>query len=309
MKNEDIKYSIIIPHHNIPHLLQRCLDSIPERDDVQIIVVDDNSDEDVVDFDNFSGKERTNVQLVFTKESKGAGYARNVGLSYAKGQWVLFADADDYFNYCINDILDEYIHSESDIVFFNANSVDSQTYLNENRTKYLNEYILMYKRNRERKKAIDLLKYKFGEPWSKLIKRSLIISNKIKFDEVLIHNDTTFSYLVSFYSSKISVDERALYCVTKRNGSVSRTIDDVRLLTRIEVFSRSSKFFKEHGICVDENRHYLQLAYCYWYNKPVFKRGFMLMRKKGYEKMEIILGMVFPAVKLLLKNMLGYKKG
>jgi len=39
-----INYSIIIPHKNIPHLLVRCLDSIPQREDVQIIVADDNSD-------------------------------------------------------------------------------------------------------------------------------------------------------------------------------------------------------------------------------------------------------------------------
>lgn len=38
-----IKYSIIIPHHNVPTLLERCVNSIPQRDDIQIIVVDDNS--------------------------------------------------------------------------------------------------------------------------------------------------------------------------------------------------------------------------------------------------------------------------
>ena len=48
-----INYSIIIPHKNIPNLLQRCLDSIPNREDVQIIVVDDNSDPNIVDFDKF----------------------------------------------------------------------------------------------------------------------------------------------------------------------------------------------------------------------------------------------------------------
>ena len=37
--------SIIIPHKNIPKLLERCLNSIPEREDIQIIIVDDNSDE------------------------------------------------------------------------------------------------------------------------------------------------------------------------------------------------------------------------------------------------------------------------
>ena len=41
-----IVYSFIIPHKNCPVLLNRCLDSIPIRDDVQIIVVDDNSDVD-----------------------------------------------------------------------------------------------------------------------------------------------------------------------------------------------------------------------------------------------------------------------
>lgn len=37
------KYSIIIPHKNTIHLLERCVDSIPRRKDIQIIVVDDDS--------------------------------------------------------------------------------------------------------------------------------------------------------------------------------------------------------------------------------------------------------------------------
>ena len=63
-----INYSIIIPHKNIPNLLQRCLDSIPNREDVQIIVVDDNSDPNIVDFDKFPGLNRSNVEVIFTKE-------------------------------------------------------------------------------------------------------------------------------------------------------------------------------------------------------------------------------------------------
>ena len=39
----NINYSIIIPHKNSAGLLQRCLDSIPQRDDIQIIIIDDNS--------------------------------------------------------------------------------------------------------------------------------------------------------------------------------------------------------------------------------------------------------------------------
>jgi len=41
-------YSIIIPHYNIPELLMRCLKSIPKRDDIQVIVVDDGSPDSFV---------------------------------------------------------------------------------------------------------------------------------------------------------------------------------------------------------------------------------------------------------------------
>lgn len=49
----EINYSFIIPHRNVPHLLQRCIDSIPKRDDIQIIIVDDNSDPKIVNFECF----------------------------------------------------------------------------------------------------------------------------------------------------------------------------------------------------------------------------------------------------------------
>jgi len=37
------------------------------------------------------------VRYFYTRESCGAGYARNIALREARGEWLLFADADDYF--------------------------------------------------------------------------------------------------------------------------------------------------------------------------------------------------------------------
>jgi glycosyltransferase involved in cell wall biosynthesis len=93
----NIIFSVIIPHKNRPDLLQYCLNSIPRRKDIQIIVVDDNSDEDKVNFNKFPGLDDEYVEIYLTKEGKGAGYARNMGLKHAKGKWLLFADADDFF--------------------------------------------------------------------------------------------------------------------------------------------------------------------------------------------------------------------
>ena len=83
-KNTSYHYSIIIPHKNTPRLLERCLYSIPTWDEIQIIIIDDNSNSESVDFSHFPGNGRKNTEVLFTKEGKGAGYARNIGLSHAR---------------------------------------------------------------------------------------------------------------------------------------------------------------------------------------------------------------------------------
>lgn len=68
--------------------------------EIEVIIVDDDSDPEKVDFEDFPGSDRCYTQIIFTKEGKGAGYARNVGLRHAKAKWLIFADSDDYFNDC-----------------------------------------------------------------------------------------------------------------------------------------------------------------------------------------------------------------
>lgn len=283
----EIFYSIIIPHHNIPKLLQRLLDSIPQRNDTEIIVVDDNSSSDIVDFEHFPGYNRADVQLIFDKRGGYGGYARNIGLSVARGKWILFADSDDYFNYCINDILNEYhdLDHQTDIVFFNANSVDCEKYTNSNRCNLLNNWITAYYNNSKSKEII--LRYRFGEPWCKLIRRSLIIEQNIRFEERSIHNDTAFSYLVGFHARSIKVDERALYCITTRIGSVSKEISEKKKLERIENFGSSARFFTNHGIPIHETRHFHQLYKCKKENTNTFNDGMKILHRLGFSTKEI----------------------
>ena len=109
-----INYSIIIPHKNIPDLLTRCVNSIPQRGDIQIIVVDDNSDQAYLDI--FPSFYRSDLEVIFTKEGRGAGYARNIGLKRAKGKWLLFADADDYYTGGFLDVLDKYKETSNNLI-------------------------------------------------------------------------------------------------------------------------------------------------------------------------------------------------
>ena len=61
-----MNYTIIIPHKNTPDLLQKCLGSIPERDDAEVIVIDDDSDKDIVDISRLNLYAKTIGSCIIT---------------------------------------------------------------------------------------------------------------------------------------------------------------------------------------------------------------------------------------------------
>lgn len=238
---KEYNYTVIIPHYNIPELLRRCLQSIPKRDDTQVIVIDDNSSDETKTKLNKFLNEFDNIELISLNENGGGGKARNAGLEKAKGKYILFADADDYFNYCIGSIFDEYISKDIDLVFFTSNSVESNTYQVSNFTK--DKYSIAVRNKDEFK-----LRYVYGVPWGKLINRSMIVKHDIKFQETFRHNDVGFSYLIGYYAKTINYDQRALYNYTFRNDSVSRNQSYESQKAALYVFGTKYVFLKSKGI-------------------------------------------------------------
>lgn len=278
-----INYSIIIPHKNIPHLLQRCLDSIPCRDDIQIIVVDDNSDPLIVDFDNFPGKNRNGVEVYFTKAGRGAGYARNVGLQHVKGKWVLFSDADDLFTNRLEYLLDKYLHSDYDIIYFKITSIDCVTGVPSSRGDVVNSII---------QKAIDtnnfdILKYQRLEPWAKIMSYKLIDDNKVIFDETIAANDLMFSIKSASIAKNIFVDEIPLYCLTSRFGSLAHTISLKVCDAKFAVVLNVNEYLRKIG-----KYHYrINIFYYIWYFRYF---SISLMLKKiayAFKKMPVLYAM------------------
>lgn len=240
----DVNYSIVIPHRNIPHLLQRCIDSIPCRDDIQIIVVDDNSDPTKVDFAHFPGKNNPNVELYFTKEGKGAGYARNIGLMHAKGKWLLFADADDYFTKNAFKVFDEQFNNEAEIVYFFSESVYDDTGETADRSTGYNSLIENFLKGIISEVQ---LRVRFEVPWAKMIKSELINRYQIRFDEVPAANDVYFSTLTGYYAKSIAVINQPVYVVTVNIGSITRRRNYNKSFSQFCVSLRKNAFLKKIG--------------------------------------------------------------
>lgn len=212
-----INYSIIIPHKDIPDLLIRCLNSIPERDDVQIIVVDDNSKDAETYKEKYPELSRPNLDLYLTKEGKGAGYARNVGLDHAKGKWLLFADADDFFSDQVNQIMDEYLGELSDIVYFDIDCVFSEDISKKSgRVDFVKMSSIYSDEDYEKKIRVTHI-----TPWAKFISRIFVKENNIKFQEIKWSNDVFFSTCAGVLAKKIKLSKDLLYIVTERQNSLA----------------------------------------------------------------------------------------
>ena len=121
--NSKIIFSVIIPHRNSIDTLQRLFDSIPDRDDVEIIVVD-NSPVKIKPI-----KCNRNVTLLYSEPNRGAGGARNVGIDYSHGEWLLFADADDFYTPDAFDTFFSHITDDVDIVYSEMGGMYEETKL------------------------------------------------------------------------------------------------------------------------------------------------------------------------------------
>ncbi len=252
-----INYSIIIPHYNIPDLLARCLRSIPKREDVQVIVVDDDSPNNERYMSTIPELSEKNVEFYVTRDRKGAGHVRNIGLQHAVGKWLIFADSDDFFVDDFSDILDEYVHDNHDIIFFNIKSCNC----------YETDKLLSSKKDRlfrEYEKSGNEMLFRVGgtEPWGKIIKRELVEKYNIKFQETLGHNDLLFSVMTGVKADKVKIVNRPLYWYVIREDSMGHQKKPEpieKIQDRILAWKSTQEFLNTEGI---KTRIYLPTIPC-----------------------------------------------
>ena len=243
-----ITYSFIIPHKNIPSLLQRCLNSIPSRTDVEIIVVDDNSNEESIK--ELNEISRDNLKIIYTKEGKGAGFARNIGVKNAHGKWILFADADDFFLPSLLEKLDLHKDQTQPIVLFhsicrdskNIDIIGSRQWLCNLFSKRLDDF------QRGKITALNLF-IGFGVPWAKMIQLSFLNKNKIVFEEVKFANDIGWitQIAIKIHQEDIVVSDKCLYCLTDREDSLFFSRNSEAFCCRVGVRYRQHELLKKNG--------------------------------------------------------------
>lgn len=240
------KLSIIIPHYNTPDLLQKLIESIPKLNDIQVIVVDDNSDKNLDALNIVKQKYKNWVEFYSNDTGrKGAGTCRNIGLKYANGKWLLFSDADDFFLEGMYKSVSAYFDSDYDEVFFTPTSIYVDTGEVSNRHVVFEKRINDYMSNPSRENLLKL-KISLTTPCSKLIRHDLIKKKSILFSEVLYFNDMLFSVKVGQYSEKIAVSSEKIYCIVRTKGSLTTHVSWDAYEVRLREYLNVCDFLKQH---------------------------------------------------------------
>lgn len=234
-----INYSVIIPHGNSLDTLSRAIDSIPNRMDIEVIVVDNSpvpiTKEDV--------KAERHYLLFYSARERHAGGARNEGINHASGKYLLFLDADDFYNEGAFDIFDRWLDNNLDIVFFDVTSKYSDTLEICRRSEYTNSLFRAFENGGD----VNAFRFKYYTPWCKLFLRQFIVDHAISFDEVEACNDLMFSMRTGEMALSVAADVSKPYCVTIRKGSLCFHTTKERSRIRYKVMISQCVYMKEIG--------------------------------------------------------------
>ncbi|GHT06107.1 glycosyltransferase [Bacteroidia bacterium] len=140
---KDLILSIIVPAYNAEKYIAKCLDSLLNQDleDYEIIVINDGSIDKTVEIVT-QYTEESNIISLISQQNQGQGVARNVGISNAKGKYLMFVDADDYLKENSISLQINRIEKEDiDLLYGNYEKVDVEGHvLNKTKIEKLTNY-------------------------------------------------------------------------------------------------------------------------------------------------------------------------
>ena len=204
---DSIKVSVIIPVYNAEEHLAQCLDTVLEQTlkEIEIICVDDGSDDSSLDILNeYAAKEPR--MIILTQENAGAGAARNKGLSIAKGEYLSFLDADDFFEpEMLESIYNKCKKTHADIgVFKVKNYYDVSQRIVSDKNSFVEQNI-------PRKEVFSPLEMQdkifttFQTwAWNKLFRKHFIEKERIQFQPIHRTNDMYFTNVALMLAKRIT---------------------------------------------------------------------------------------------------------
>ena len=201
---KDILLSIIIPAHNAASTLERLIKSIPISDDnIEVIIIENGSQDNTFEIAQRLANRHRCIRVL--QSEKGVSAARNEGLKCAKGKWIAFADADDWF---MPEALSEITeHTSADLTLFGYETGKNNRCVDSSGQNYF------------RGKECEIARVRmienptlYMQVWSKIFSSDIIRRNNLQFDTRLsFSEDSDFTLRYTKYCKSIYFSAKRVY--------------------------------------------------------------------------------------------------
>ena len=221
--------SIIVPVYNTEKYIRRCLDSITNFTDTEIVIINDGSNDNSEAIINEYVQTKGNI-VYYKKENTGIADTRNFGIEHSTGKYILFVDSDDYIEQGFADKLMNYTKDNIDLIKFKLQRVDEDGNIIEKVDGAVFEKTLG-------EKAFELLfptDVLIDSPCVYLFRREYLKQNDFKFQVGTYHEDFGLIPLILINAkSVVSIDYYGYNYVQSQN-SITRNEDYNKTIKKME---------------------------------------------------------------------------
>lgn len=266
------KVSIIVPIYNAEKCLVQCVESLVQQDygNIEILLIDDGSTDNSSAICDELQLKYERIRAIH-KENGGTASARNLGVSEASGDYVMFIDSDDWFELDTVSTLVSHMDTNClDIARFNYVREFGDRSL-EKKNTFLEERVYEGEECRSVcRQVLGLTDSELAHPENmnflssvcfNIYRRKLILDNGLRFEnfhEIGSFVDGLFNFDAFNYVKRFEFIDRAFYHYRKtNNASASKKYRSDYLSKQGVLFDKLEKVMEKHNIT-----DYARSAYC-----------------------------------------------
>lgn len=223
--------SVVIPCYNSTKYLDKCFGSLLSQtigfDNIEVIMVNDASTDNTLDkLLEFEKQYPDNVMIINLDTNMQQGGARNIGISYASGEYLAFLDSDDWIDPETYSIAYGIANDKDlDIIQYNTFEMTMDE-RDRSADRYTGEEDFYIEINSEEDRKRMLISEKFTSGcWNKLYRMSLVREVNSKFTEHACYEEPKFVVPFFFYTRRMyRLEQRFHYYRYNNNGTTHNTM-------------------------------------------------------------------------------------
>lgn len=238
------KVSVIVPIYKVENYLNRCVDSILNQTykNIEVILVDDGSPDKCGEISDSYAINDSRVKSLH-KENGGLSDARNYGMRYLTGEYVVFVDSDDWIKEeMIETLVGLAMDLKADIVQSGFYYV-YETYLLYDDRYYSEDMLPIQLNKNELMREIVINERVKNFAWGKLYKTNLI--KDLYFEKGVLFEDVFWAHKVMDRVDKYVICHKSMCYYLQRNDSIVSTYT-VKNLDIIKGLKERHKFIEEN---------------------------------------------------------------